>query len=477
MKRMKNPTILILDDDGIELTNYFMALRERGYLAIGAQTESDAWGILETNPINMILCDVHLSRDLTKCEGLTFLAEAKKRFPHVALMAMSSDTTIDLADRAKAAGAWTFMSKPESIEEEFFVQIRHGLDVGLMLVKDLEGKASQSRSLKGHPEGIVLTKELRQKIKLSVDNPDAVVIIEGETGTGKEEIVKQIHRQMKSHHEMPLVAVNCAHLKGELVKSTLFGHKKGAFTGAVEASIGAIGRANGGILFLDEFHRLPHDSQEMLLRLLQDGTYYRVGDDKELKSFFRLFIAMPGNIDECALEGTIIPDLRYRLYGIDIRIPPLRERLDQMSDFIDLYFAKLDRPFVLTDSERIALIKKCSEFYWQGNVRQLFGVLNMLVINASAQDGHIKASDLVTQRSMLEPGAKNLKEEKDELITLIQDFNASPGQYEEFHNKFEKMLFTRLIQKFPTIKKLCEALGLPRSTFDSKRRILGMKDD
>jgi DNA-binding NtrC family response regulator len=474
MKRTRTPTILVLDDDGTDLTNYFMALREAGYAAQGVQSAHDAWRILETFPINMVLSDVHLSRDKSLCEGLAFLSEVKAKYPHITLMAMSSDTTIDLADRAKAAGAWTFIRKPDTVSEEFLVQVRQGLDIGFRLnATNAKSAAHQKALLKKYPDGIILTSDLRARIQLAVKNPDTAVIIEGETGTGKEEIVKLIHRRMNSDHEMPLVSINCAQLKGDLVLSTLFGHKKGAFTGAVDASIGAVGQANGGVLFLDEFHRLNHEVQEMLLRTLQDGTYYRVGDNKEMRSYFRLIIATPKNLEDCAVDGSILLDLRFRLYGIDVRVPPLRERRDQMEDFIDLFFANYDKPFVLPPEERTALIQRCSGYYWQGNIRQLFGVLNMLALNAQLGDGVIRSADLPIHRTMLAPGAP-LAKGTDELDVAVQEYMANPTSYDTFLDALERSILSRLLTRYGSIKDLCKAIGLPRSTLDGKRRRLGM---
>lgn len=491
MKRNKNPTILILDDDSVELNNYFMTLKNAGYTAQCAQTLGDAWRILETFPINMVLSDIHLSRNKLLHEGLSFLIEVKKRYPHITLMAMSSDSTIDLADRARQAGAWTFIRKPEEISEEFLVQIRQGLDVGFRLTQTDK-----------KPE-IILNPELKTRIQLAIQNPDAAVIIEGETGTGKEEIVKYIHQNTADDHQKPLVSINCAQLRGELVLSTLFGHKKGAFTGAVDASIGAVGRANGGILFLDEFHRLNPEVQEMLLRTIQDGTYYRVGDNKEMRSYFRLFIALPKSLDDCAIEGTILLDLRFRLYGVEIRVPPLRERLDQLGEFIDLFFGNYDKPFKLDARERENLISRCSEFYWQGNIRQLFGVLNMLALQAQLGDGTIRAIDLPVHRTMLSPGEaqqsdrpvrapdvyvpslpqrmpspeqveRAVEESGNEVALVVKKFLTSPASYDNLLDTFEKAIISRLIPRYATVKNLCLAIDLKRTTFDAKRRRLGL---
>ncbi|MDQ3232350.1 MAG: sigma 54-interacting transcriptional regulator, partial [Pseudobdellovibrionaceae bacterium] len=266
------------------------------------------------------------------------------------------------------------------------------------------GDLSQGQSfLIQHPEGIVLTDNLRAQIQMAVHFQDLTILIEGETGTGKEQIVQLIHRQLSDKNEMPLVVLNCASLHGDLAASTLFGHKKGAFTGAHENHLGAIGQAHRGILFLDEFHRLPAPAQEQLLRTLQDGSYQRVGDTTQRHSDFRLIIATPKNIEKHALAGEIMLDLRFRLYGVDISIPPLRHRLDQLEDLIDCFLGQQRYTPTIRNEEKLLLIKRCSQFYWQGNIRQLFGVLQSLCLKARVSRREVLAMDLPIHPTMLAP--------------------------------------------------------------------------
>jgi transcriptional regulator with AAA-type ATPase domain len=348
--------------------------------------------------------------------------------------------------------------------------------------------------LSRHPEGIVLTDSLRAQIRMAVEYQDLAIIIEGETGTGKEQIVQLIHRQINQSGEMPLVILNCANLQGDLAASTLFGHKKGAFTGAHENQPGAIGQAHRGILFLDEFHRLSIPAQEQLLRTLQDGSYQRVGDTTQRHSDFRLMVATPKNIEEHALAGEILMDLRFRLYGIDICIPPLRHRLDQLEDLIDCFWAQQTHAPVLTDDEKQLLIKRCSQFYWQGNIRQLFGILQGLCLRARVSKSEVLARDLPVHPTMLAPThpeadveatnslVRNLARSPDvlskesKLMDLIRGYTDAPYAYEDFLLTFERELMRTLWNRFDSVKELCQATQLPRSTLYSKRQRLGMAE-
>jgi transcriptional regulator with AAA-type ATPase domain len=293
---------------------------------------------------------------------------------------------------------------------------------------------------------------------------------------------------------MPLVVLNCASLQGDLAASTLFGHKKGAFTGAHEHHAGAISDAHRGILFLDEFHRLPIPAQEQLLRTLQDGSYQRVGETAQRHSDFRLIIATPKNIEEHALAGEILMDLRFRLYGVDITIPPLRHRLDQLEDFIDCFLAQQSFAPILRAEEKLLLIQRCSQFYWQGNIRQLFGILQSLCLKARVGNKEVLAKDLPIHSTMLAPtpqfndlkvtsalvsnSAQSCGSVRDttRLMNLIRCYTEAPYAYDDFLLAFERELMNSLWNRYDSVKELCQATRLPRSTLYAKRQRLGKAD-
>jgi DNA-binding NtrC family response regulator len=473
----QKPVVLILDDDGFALAKFNQALRSYGFNSSGVQTLDDARKFLQSRHTDLVLTDIHLT-DNDDRSGLILLEELKSNYPRIIRLAMTKDPKVEIAEKAKALGALMCLRKPFAPgEQELVIHVKRAFEIDGMIRSRENQNPLQKAFLGKHPEGMVLTEALRKKINTAIKEQSIPISIEGETGTGKEQIVKYIHSQINKNGDVPLVSIN---LKGELAAATLFGYKKGAFTGAAEASIGAMGQANNGILFLDEFHRLSADVQEQILRTVQDGSYQRLGDSTELYSRFRLIIATPKSLEQCALDGEILMDLRFRLYGIEIRIPPLRERLDQLPDFIECFIAHADRRIEISKEEREKLIRKCSAFHWQGNIRQLFGVLQMLVIHAHANNEAIRADDLPIYPTMLPPAhqksdfSPSTEQGPGEMVQLLKEYLDQPGAYEGFMNTFERMLLTRLMSRYPSVKSLCESVSLPRSTFDGKRRKLGI---
>lgn len=476
--------VLILEDDGFALAKFNKALRAFGFSSNGVQTLEDARKFLQQRHTDLVLTDIHLT-DKEDGSGFLLLEELKQNYPKIIRLAMSKDPKVEVAEKAKTLGALMFLRKPFAPgEHELVIHIKRAFEIDEIIRSRSNKNPLQRAFLEKHPEGMVLTDSLRKIMNTAVTERLIPICIEGETGTGKEQIVKYIHNRLNRNEDMPLVSINCANLKGDLASSTLFGYKKGAFTGAIDNSIGAIGKANGGMLFLDEFHRLDKDVQEQILRTIQDGSYQRVGDSVDLYSNFRLVIATPKSLEQCALDGEILLDLRFRLYGIEIKIPPLRERLDQLPDFIECFIANADRNVDVSAGEIEKIIGRCSEFYWQGNVRQLFGVLQMLVIHAEANNEAIKAKDLPIYPTMLPPRDHNLSvdaslqgqqhsSDKD-LLGFVKKYLSSPTAYEEFIDNFERMLLSGFITRYKTIKVLCETLRIPRSTFDGKKKKLGI---
>lgn len=473
---VQKPVVLILDDDGFALAKFNQALRSYGFNSSGVQTLDDARKFLQTRHTDLVLTDIHLT-EKDDGSGFVLLEELKQNYPDIIRLAMTKDPKVDIAEKAKALGALMCLRKPFAPgEQELVIHVKRAIELDGLIRSRRSQNPRQAAFLARHPEGIVLTESLRKKINTAVKERFIPISIEGETGTGKEQVVKYIHSQLNTNGGVPLVSINCANLKGELAASTLFGYKKGAFTGAVESSVGAIGQANNGILFLDEFQRLDATVQEQILRTLQDGTYQRLGDSTELHSRFRLIIATPKSLEQCALDGEILMDLRFRLYGIEIRIPPLRERLNQMPDFIDCFLAHADRKIEISTEEYQNLIQKCSKYYWQGNVRQLFGVLQLLVIHAHANNEEIRAVDLPIYPTMLAPAEQTTQtiDAGDEVSHFVKAYLTRPNNYDEFMETFERMLLTRLLASYSSVKSLCESVGLARSTLDGKRRKLGI---
>ncbi len=301
---------------------------------------------------------------------------------------------------------------------------------------------------------------------------DLPVVIMGETGTGKEEVAKLIHKAITLKSPRPFVSTNCANLDGELAGSTLFGHRKGAFTGAENSSKGLIGEADGGILFLDEIHYLSLENQQRLLRVLNDGSYMRLGDVKESRSSFKIIVASTKDLDEEVNRGRFLLDLRSRLIGVDIHLPPLRERHAELTAFIELYFKK--RPQAakkIPQSELPLLIKHCQNYYWQGNIRQLFKVLDSLFTKAEIENRSIKAIEMPIFKTMLAP--KHNTGCENEALTDAIDYLHLAYQKDIPLNQslsfFEKFIIESTLKRHRKISSAHEALCISRTQFHMKR--------
>ncbi len=402
--------ILIVEDDTIQLKRYLDMAKRAGLGADGVDSLDKAMAYLSQVSYQFVLTDIHLSGTgkQDSFEGFKILKSIRANHPETIPLAMSADPQINTYNKALKEGAAHFFRKPILSESELLIH----LDVATKgRSRKLKGA---SASLPAHlqkscPDGLVLSEALRSRIQKAAISDGIPIILLGETGTGKEEVAKLLHKtRSEAAGHVPFVAINCANLSGDAAISTLFGHRKGAFTGAEETTVGYVGEADGGFLFLDEIHTLSLDCQKRLLRVLNDGSYTRLGDTQTLYSDFQVIVATTKDLDDEVEKGNFLLDLRGRLTGIQIQLPPLRERLDDFSLLVQLGFA---RHGIQLDPETLSqLVTRCQSFYWQGNVRQLFQVLNILATEAMGDASQIKVEDLPVLKTMLPPGKTAAKE-------------------------------------------------------------------
>ena len=490
------PNILIVEDLVTELEKYLLLLRKEHYSVTGVRTLADAKGVLARIPVDVVLTDIHLSQDLSLAEGFNLLEMLASEYPHIAPIAMSADPNVEIANKAKGIGALQFLKKPMFTADE----IRIAIDIALeqKQLRESHHRLVQKSAtvlppdlLQRCPDGIVISKEHDNLIRGIARNGEIPIIILGETGTGKEEIAKLIHRRRAGvEGNLPFISVNCANLSGDLVASTLFGHKKGAFTGADKASIGLIGEADGGILFLDEIHSLSMDVQRRLLRVLNDGSYTRVGDTLELKSCFQVIAATTKDLDEEVEKGGFLIDLRTRLTGIDLILPPLRERGQDIPTLIALYFAR-EKSAILEKGEFERLVARCEEFFWQGNIRQLYKVLGTLCVMASLNDEPVRAERLPVFKTMFAPAdasgvqpkapatfeksSSSLADEKYIKARKLLDYCQSEDvALDEVVEAVEEYVIAAALKRHKSVAQAATGLKTARSSLDAKRKKYGI---
>ncbi len=368
--------ILVIDDDPSLLRLMQVTLMEQDYEVFAAGTGEEGLKILAEQNIDVALTDLHLP----DFDGIELVQECRKRSSDTEIIVITGYGSIAKASAATRAGAYYFLEKPVDFDE---LQIllektleRRQQNLEMSKLRDQLSKRTSYFNIIGRSKPMELVYEIIEGIAES----EANVLVIGESGTGKELVASAIH--YRSHRKKkPLMQVNCAALPKELIESELFGHTKGAFTGAHADKVGLIGRASGGSLFLDEISEMPLELQPKLLRMLQERVYYRVGSEKPLEADFRLIAATNRNPFDAIRDGHLREDLYYRLNTIEIHVPPLRERLEDihlLADYFRQHYAEQYKRNITAISEQA--YAQMFNYHWPGNVRELQNALERAVL-------------------------------------------------------------------------------------------------
>ena len=367
--------ILTVDDDPHLVAIIEHHVIEWGYTHCGVNSSEQMWNELENGSPSTILLDISLGDD----DGITLVSQLQHRYPSIPVIMITVNTTIEAAVRSVRAGAYDFICKPLDFE-------RLRIEVGNAVANyhlSLQVKAFRSAALKTDFHGMIGRSEpMRNVYRLieAVGPTDATVLLLGETGTGKELVARAIHECSKRCNE-PFIAVNAPAIPHELIESALFGHEKGAFTGAHEQHIGFCEQADGGTLFLDEFCEMDYDVQAKLLRFLEDHVVQRVGAKSARKASVRVIAATNRDPVEQIKNNRLREDFYYRLSVVSIELAPLRERRSDiallMRYFLNVAAAKYGKnmPSVLPETMRIL-----EAYDWPGNVRQLEHIIDQIII-------------------------------------------------------------------------------------------------
>src|SRR5439155_20503648 len=317
--------VLIVDDDASTLASLSRAFRLAGYEAVVCDNATRAVALLRTDRFDLVLSDVVMpGRD-----GLAMLADLRDAGIATPVIMISGQATVDMAVRATRLGAVDFLEKPIS-SEKLLLTVEN-----VLRLTRLEEENRQLRRRVGRHE-IVWTSNAMSRVMAQVDRVAASetrVCILGWTGTGKELVARAIHER-SPRRDKPFVTVNCAAVPSDLIESELFGHEKGAFTGAAARHLGKFEQAHGGTLFLDEIGDMPVGMQAKLLRLLQEGELERVGGDKPIKVNVRVVVATHRNLEDLVKQNAFRRDLFHRIYVFPLTLPPLGERLEDFPELV-----------------------------------------------------------------------------------------------------------------------------------------------
>jgi two-component system nitrogen regulation response regulator GlnG len=350
--------IWIIDDDpGIRyvLEEYF------GGQQLDVQSFADGASLqraLETETPDLLMADVRLNGE----SGLDVMQTLRARHPDLPVIVMTAYSDLDSAVRAFRGGAFEFLAKPFDLDE-----------VGRLVTKALRRAPASAESRAGGDELIGASPAFQHLVRMigRLSASDVPVLITGETGTGKELVARALHRH-SPRADRPFVAINSAAIPEDLLESELFGHEKGAFTGAEGRRAGRFEQAAGGTLFLDEIGDMPLKLQTRLLRVLAEGEYYRLGGHDLIRSDVRVITATHRDLSELVARGRFRADLYHRLKVIELNVPPLRERREDIAALVGHFLQEAAREFNLPErSADPALIEHLAALPWPGNVREL----------------------------------------------------------------------------------------------------------
>ncbi len=373
---MAKPKLLLVDDDKNALDGLVKILTHDGYPVFGVLSGYEALSLLSKKNFDIIVTDMKLPG----IGGLSLIHEIRKKEESVAIVVITAYSSVKTAVEAIKCGADDYLTKPINIEE---------LKLVLEKIWERQQLIAQNRMLKEKlkdkykSSGLVgNTPQMKQIFHMIADvaPSTASILILGETGTGKELVANALHCQ-SDRACMPFVALHCAALSEGVLESELFGHEKGAFTGAVQSRKGRFEMADGGTLFLDEVGEMSLKVQVKLLRVLEKGEFERVGGEKTLKVDVRLITATNRNLEKEVSEGRFREDLFYRLNVITIHLPPLRERKDDipiLSNFFVIKYTKKYKKEIKGFAPE-AMEALCA-YHWPGNVRELENVVERAIV-------------------------------------------------------------------------------------------------
>lgn len=442
--------ILVIDDDTYMCNLLVNYLDQKGYQTEGTFSGNTAKKLIENQDFDLIICDYRLPDS----DGYDLLQFTKRLKPLVPVIIITAYAEINIAVKLIKAGAFDYVTKPVQHEE-----------ILLLIKKAFESKNIHN-SEANFQDDFITGKSEKMKIVMqhvqAVAPTDISVLIEGETGSGKEYIARAIHAASK-RSKKPFVALDCGALPKEIANSELFGHIKGAFTGAINDKKGCFEQAKGGTLFLDEIGNLTYDNQVKLLRALQERVISRVGDNKVIKVDVRIIVASNENLTDIMKSGNFREDLYHRINGFKIDLPPLRQRKEDIPEFTRLFISKANIAFNKNISGINDEVKKIFiGYHWHGNIRELQNVINRSVL--------LCRSDTITP-DLLPDEIKRLRF-KDYEGNENSNENANIPELKEATLSTEKEIITNALEETNFNKsKAAQMLNIDRKTLYNKIKL------
>ena len=444
---LKPKTVLVVDDDE-SMRDTVASILKRDFRVLRVGTGEAALAVLNKDEVDLLLLDVRLPG----ISGFEVLRIAKENYTLVEVIMISSVSDIETAVQAMKHGAYHFVTK--DVDHDQLRSIVHNASERQDLNRQVLALSAQVADQAGREFVVGPSRLTRDIIDLvhKIAKLSATVLILGESGTGKELLARLIHREA-GEPDAPFIAVNLAAIPKELVESTLFGHEKGAFTGALRQQLGKFELAANGTLFLDEIGDLRLDLQSKLLRAIQEGEIERVGGEKPIKTSFRLIAATNVDLEKAVKEGRFREDLYYRVNVIPIKMPALRERsedIPQLAEFfLQRYNARFRKNIGGITEPTMAMLKK---YWWPGNIRELENLIERLV--AVNDKDYIGEEDIPLEFhfAQLEPQGQR-----------------TGSLFDDATRTFERNFILRSLEKCGwNVTATSEYLGMPLSTLKYK---------
>lgn len=470
MKREKL-RLLIVDDEEASRYGIRRGLTTLGYEVSEAESAEAARALLRQKPADLMLLDVNLPG----MSGLDFLRELHADGSDIAtpplVIIITAHGSERMAVEAVKSGAYDYLAKPFELDDLRLV-VKNAAETirlrreNISLRRRIEVERAQRGALIGNSEGMQRVRSMIDKVA----ETDATVLVRGESGTGKELVARELHERNSQRSVGAFVAVNCAALPSELIESELFGHEKGAFTGAAARRQGKFEQANGGTLFLDEIGDMSANVQAKLLRALEERRIERLGSNDSIPVDVRIVSATHRPLEQEITNGNFRADLFYRLRVVTIEIPPLRDRREDIP--------QLAEQFTRSAAERYGLptrhlaqgaLKRLVDYDWPGNVRELKNTIDRAVIMAEGVE--VRAQDLPEE---ITPGAQRVQTVSAEgpgdglRVPFTADFR-------EDRREFERRYISRCLEHTQgNVTRAAEILGMHRQSLQHKLRQLGL---
>jgi DNA-binding NtrC family response regulator len=450
---MKKSSVLLIDDDDSLRRVMEFSLTEAGHRVLTAASGEDGLRLLEKDVFDAVITDI----TMPGMSGMEVLAKVRRRDAHIPVIVITAYGTIESAVEAMKQGAFDYITKPVS-RDELRLTLEKAIRMRRLEKENMELRAEVTdryrfESIIGSSEKMKEVLDLAGRVAVS----DASLLITGESGTGKELLAKGVHFNSR-RADGPFIAVNCAAIPDSLIESELFGHLRGAFTGAVKDKEGKFELADGGTLFLDEIGDLRIDLQAKILRALQEREVDRVGGGKPVSVDVRVIAATNKDIEQAVKEGAFREDLYYRLNVITLFIPPLRDRKEDIPLLASHFLKKFNKDAeVRIDSGALSVL---TAYGWPGNVRELENVIERASV--------LKRGALITRDELPE----KLTKEKPGVEDIILNLPERGISLEDL----EKSLIIKALDKHKRNQtRAAEYLGITRPTLIYRMEKFGLK--